>query len=193
MSTKAVVTDSGSPNRSIQTICRGFGGDLVDGGPGKDVVDFYGSLATTHSNLEDIWGTQFADMLRGDSASNYISGGPGEDDLRGEGGDDHLVGAQDADAIDGGPGQDVCGNNPEDSRSNCEDSNPLRNRSSFFRGVRVPKTVSRGAQNARAAGPSRRPLTRGLRPSLSPRSCSPSRVARPDSARSSTRTRPCPR
>lgn len=53
----------------------GLGDDLVDGGPGKDVVDFYGSLGTTHSvnvdlsaggstgigsdllsNLEDIWG-----------------------------------------------------------------------------------------------------------------------------------------
>ncbi len=95
--------------------------DNVDGGAGKDVVNYTRSSAGVTVDLlladgqqaqptvgsqndvlwrfENIVGTRFHDVLKGDDESNKLSGAAGPDNLAGRGGNDGL---------DGGPGDDTC-------------------------------------------------------------------------------------
>jgi Ca2+-binding RTX toxin-like protein len=102
----------------------GAGADHLDGGKDKDGADYtdsptgvwvdlsvgkgaYGSAeGDTLVNIEDLYGSDFDDILAGDTGSNYIRGGKGDDLLKGGGGDDHLVGDQDNDTLIGGAGAD---------------------------------------------------------------------------------------
>ncbi|MEM6760373.1 MAG: calcium-binding protein [Pseudomonadota bacterium] len=130
------------------TIDAGEGDDVVQGGSGADSLDggadtdtlsyadassqVVASLATgsgqifgdtgadTVVNFENLIGTDFADVLAGDSADNVIEGGDGADALSGGGGNDTLHGQEGNDQLfaqanattlvatyDGGEGDDT--------------------------------------------------------------------------------------
>ncbi len=100
----------------------GGGYDTLDGGSGIDTADYSGSwglvwvnLATGKgsgaeaakdvlSNIENVNGSGFDDILTGDSQVNRLAGAGGNDALKGGGGNDVLVGGAGADALDGGTG-----------------------------------------------------------------------------------------
>ena len=111
----------------------GAGGDLIDGGLGFDTASYHLSLfgltadlALSHLNtgaatgdsyvgIEGLWGSGFADILRGtylgdaiigDGGDDLIFGRAGDDTLTGGAGDDVLRGGLGADALDGGTGFD---------------------------------------------------------------------------------------
>lgn len=96
--------------------------DEVDGGVGTDTASYASAPAGVVAdlrhlnaigdgidglvNLEGLIGSQFPDVLRGDSASNGLDGGAGNDALYGRPGDDLLVGGLGADSLFGGEGSD---------------------------------------------------------------------------------------
>jgi Ca2+-binding RTX toxin-like protein len=127
------------------TLFGGFSGeDLLDGGPGNDTASYLAltkingsvnaSLETnkatflgssgTFISIENLIGSNNADVLTGNSENNRIEGhfgsddisgragndtligGSGFDTLNGELGDDSLVGGDDADLLEGGDGGD---------------------------------------------------------------------------------------
>ena len=59
------------------------------------------------SNVENITGSDYRDVLEGDSSVNILQGLDGDDELRGNGGDDVLEGGSGADQMDGGTGFDA--------------------------------------------------------------------------------------
>ena len=121
----------------------GLGEDLLDGGEGDDsasyeyalegvTADLSGNLPNageaegdTYTSIENLIGSDFEDILSGDSNENIISGGLGNDIIYGSGGDDLLrggegddqlfgeedddilVGGEGADAFDGGEGENT--------------------------------------------------------------------------------------
>ncbi|TFI56741.1 tandem-95 repeat protein, partial [Sphingomonas parva] len=102
----------------------GDDGDHITGGDGFDTVIFTGSNTGVRADLEarvgqggfaqgDVYvgiealiGTEFADILGGDSAANRLEGQLGDDEIEGRGGDDVLIGGGGNDSIDGGAGAD---------------------------------------------------------------------------------------
>jgi len=121
---------------------RGFGGnDTIDGGADTDRIDYsagrsdfggtsggvtvdlaagtaidaYGDTDTL-INIENVRGTNDADVITGDTVgqrlegrggNDTIDGGAGEDDLRGEDGNDSILGGDDNDQLRGGSGNDT--------------------------------------------------------------------------------------
>ena len=121
----------------------GTGADLLDGGSGNDTASYefaadrvfanlaagFGALGEadgdTFTSIENLTGSQFGDLLRGDDLDNILgglggtdaliagagndtlNGGSGDDVLRGNTGDDILIGGEGADFIDGGVGLDT--------------------------------------------------------------------------------------
>ena len=76
-------------------------------------------------SIEDIEGTEYGDVLRGDPGPNRIEAGFGTDHLEGRAGDDWLdAGFESGESIDGGDGHDRCSG--ADTRNNCEDYPPYR-------------------------------------------------------------------
>ena len=106
------------------TINGGAGSDNIDGGAGVDTVDYRSSSAAvsvnmnsnvysggdaagdTLVNIENIFGSSFADMLAGNTANNIIYGGSGNDSIYGVGGNDVLHGGAGVDTFHGGLGND---------------------------------------------------------------------------------------
>jgi Ca2+-binding RTX toxin-like protein len=109
----------------------GRGGDRLNGGRGFDTVDFFFSrrgvkasvatgIARGHgtdhmSNVEDLDGSLFRDVLIGNATPNWIRGfggddlilaGGGRDRAEGGIGDDRIRGGMGSDRISGGPGKD---------------------------------------------------------------------------------------
>ena len=104
----------------------GAGRDTIDGGAGNDTVHYAlgpdgievdlasgsatdGAGAYTHTliSIENAFGTDSRDTLRGDSGSNNLSGFAGDDLIEGRDGDDYLYGDGGADTLLGGAGNDV--------------------------------------------------------------------------------------
>ena len=102
----------------------GAGADELIGGDGFDIASYWDSVdgitldlstnygsgdanGDTFSSIEQIEGSLFADVLRGDGANNVFDGLDGNDMLYGEGGDDAFAGSQGSDLIDGGQGSDA--------------------------------------------------------------------------------------
>ncbi len=105
----------------------GDGGvDVFDGGAGNDTVDFtYStsdanfSLVTnsvtfvpsnaseTFTSIENVIGTQGANVITGDAAANVLDGFSGNDTINAGDGDDTLIGGAGNDRLDGGIGTDV--------------------------------------------------------------------------------------
>jgi len=121
-------------NKGNDNLYPGIGDDTVDGGEGKDVGHYFntpgsgivldlstgqvtgGTGADTLTRIEDVVGTPFADVLKGDAGSNLISGndgnddidgGPGNDILDGQGGSDGVTAREGHDSISGGGGDDT--------------------------------------------------------------------------------------
>lgn len=95
----------------------GAGGDFIHGGTGSDTanykssdagitVDFEASIVTgghatgdTLSNIENVFGSQFADSLAGNFLENHFEGREGTDRLVGRAGSDTLTGGADTDTF----------------------------------------------------------------------------------------------
>ena len=100
------------------------GADQLDGGAGFDVLSYELSDAGVTVNLGDgvltggyaqgdviagiehVMGSDYRDVLTGDSGPDELYGIEGDDELRGNGGDDVLEGGAGADRLDGGAGVD---------------------------------------------------------------------------------------
>ena len=114
--------DAVKAGRRADRIFEGPGSDRTDGGPGSDVIDFRASpravvadLATGTasgwgadrlSRIELVFGSRFADVLRGDANGNHLSGERGADRIVGRAGDDFLIGGSGDDRLTGGLGGD---------------------------------------------------------------------------------------
>lgn len=102
----------------------GAGADVINGGAWEDIVRYSESPGPVSINLqsqqyhgndaegdtlvsiEDIIGSQWADLLVGNVGPNFIYGNAGKDFIKGNGGDDYLEGAEGDDDLAGGRGQD---------------------------------------------------------------------------------------
>jgi Ca2+-binding RTX toxin-like protein len=100
------------------------GGDIIDGGADLDLVDYSGSSAAVSvnlatgaglggwaqgdvlSNVENLNGSRFDDVLVGNALSNQFNGGLGADRLTGGDGNDILSGNDGNDALYGDVGID---------------------------------------------------------------------------------------
>ncbi len=113
------------------TLVGGPGRDLLDGGTGLgrsdrglDVLSYpnarsglridlgantarLGEQHDTVYSIEDVRGTRFADIMRGDRHFQFLSGGDGADRLYGRGGPDFLFGDDGDDLVRGGVGNDI--------------------------------------------------------------------------------------
>jgi Ca2+-binding RTX toxin-like protein len=103
----------------------GGGADTLDGGDGNDTATYldYGSGVTvnlgsgtgsggaaegdTLIDIENLYGTAYADTLTGDAGGNILHGDDGDDTLRGAGGKDTLKGGNGADELSGGSSSDT--------------------------------------------------------------------------------------
>ncbi|MBL8396700.1 MAG: hypothetical protein JNL84_00945, partial [Candidatus Accumulibacter sp.] len=114
--------EGGSGN---DTLYGGVGDDLLDGGADFDSVTYLeaagaisvnlgvvGPQATgegrdTLVNVEDVFGSVFADTLIGNGVANWLDGNAGNDSLSGLAGDDTLAGWTGSDQLNGGEGNDT--------------------------------------------------------------------------------------
>ena len=111
----------------------GPGGDTMNGGPGMDTASYADSPVGVHvdmstsfvdrdmrepirggdaegdalSSIEIIWGSDFADVIKGTHAHNHLFGNGGSDTLYGMRGNDLLRGGGDDDQLLGGDGMDT--------------------------------------------------------------------------------------
>ncbi len=103
----------------------GAGADRLFGGAGVDWVSYVGSdrgvtvdlgegtVEGGHAegdvitDIENVIGSEYVDVLQGDDNANRLSGGGGNDWLSGKGGNDVLEGGSGADRLDGGAGVDT--------------------------------------------------------------------------------------
>jgi len=104
----------------------GTGADFLDGGAGIDLADYHTETAGVTVQLgltdtaigtatggdqlraiENVTGTDFADVLIGGNGDNVLVGGGGDDRLEGGLGNDQLIGGTGADIMVGGVGDDL--------------------------------------------------------------------------------------
>ena len=123
------------------------GDDFLDGGDGVDTATWEtavccvradlsnrlatGSMGTDQlEEIENVTGSQGADVIRGDAAANtlfgggstdLLFGGDGDDWLLGGDGDDWLAGEGGTHILDGGTGANVCA---DGSGASCEPADP---------------------------------------------------------------------
>ncbi|MCB6178383.1 M10 family metallopeptidase C-terminal domain-containing protein [Rhodobacter sp. Har01] len=107
------------------TLRGGAGADRLDGGNGKDFATYSDASAGLRADLsspgtntgdaagdtflavENLAGSQFADVLIGDAGANVITGNGGADVIEGRGGDDQLLGGAGADVFVFNGGRDL--------------------------------------------------------------------------------------
>ncbi len=117
----ANLIDSGAGN---DVMAGGGGADTLIGGSGTDTADYSASAAGVTINfetgtglggdaegdvlsqIENLLGTSYADLLTGDGNANSLTGGAGEDSLFGGAGSDSLFGGDGNDLLQGGAGSD---------------------------------------------------------------------------------------
>ena len=103
----------------------GPGADMLRGGDGNDSAGYLSSdtgvevrlhdgtalggdaVGDTFAGIENLIGSNHADILAGDPMDNLLQGKGGNDVLEGRGGNDRLEGAFGTDVLDGGEGDDV--------------------------------------------------------------------------------------
>jgi len=123
-----IVSDSGNNNiyglGGDDSLFGDVGADTLDGGEGEDSVNYWLSSSAVFINLElgtasggyaeddslisieNIWGSNYNDILTGDAGSNRLWGNGGDDEIHGGAGNDILEGFSGADILDGGDGID---------------------------------------------------------------------------------------
>jgi Ca2+-binding RTX toxin-like protein len=92
----------------------------LDGGAGIDTLDLselsdaaqvnlvHGTLnGSAVTGFENIIGTEFNDLIKGNATANVVSGLGGEDKIFGRAGDDTLIGGKGDDKVYGGAGDDL--------------------------------------------------------------------------------------
>ena len=102
----------------------GAGADKLYGGAGTDTADYSASASQvavylttgtasggtaagdTFSGVENVKGSAFNDLMRGDGAANVLTGNDGNDDIRGGDGNDVLLGGAGNDRLMGEAGND---------------------------------------------------------------------------------------
>ena len=107
------------------TLYGGMGADALIGGAGNDRVQYTDSasgvsvdlqvtsnntgiaVGDTYVDIENLYGSNHADVLHGDGNSNTIWGGLGNDVIAGRDGNDSLSGGAGADILYGGEGTDT--------------------------------------------------------------------------------------
>jgi serralysin len=117
--------DTLSGNNGNDVVRGGAGNDSLDGGQGIDSLDYQGSTASVtinlstmsasggdaqgdvFTNVENVYGSNLADQLGGDSKANTLIGFLGVDTLLGDSGNDIIRGGVGADSLDGGQGIDA--------------------------------------------------------------------------------------
>jgi Ca2+-binding RTX toxin-like protein len=103
----------------------GDGGDTLEGGNGVDILVYYGSDARVVvdlaantasggdasgdviSGFEDVYGSDFNDIISGNGGANYLYGSDGNDTINGRGGNDIIDGEEGNDVLTGGSGSDT--------------------------------------------------------------------------------------
>ena len=107
----------------------GTGDDTMDGGAGNDTATYAGAVSGTTTgvtvnlltgkatgadqgtdtltNIENIYGSIYNDVLTGDDTANILAGNAGNDTLNGNGGADRLDGGAGNDTLNGGAGADI--------------------------------------------------------------------------------------
>ena len=111
-------TNSQVDNGDLSTAGSGSGGDTVDYSGARfglplsinnsgEVNDSPSVSENTFTNVENLIGTSFEDVISGNDSANLLFGGNGDDTLNGNGGDDRLEGAAGDDDLTGGTGNDV--------------------------------------------------------------------------------------
>jgi dipeptidyl aminopeptidase/acylaminoacyl peptidase len=145
------VTGTAGPDHLVGTanddvICGLAGHDVIEGRGGNDVVSggtgrhdtlslgwaSHGATVRVPmhaaiegveylSGVEDVFGSPFADLLRGGQVANLLRGGKGNDDLRGGSGNDFIDARDGApgDVLHGGSGTNRCRFDPGDSVHRC--------------------------------------------------------------------------
>jgi len=119
------VTDQISGGGGADTILALGGTNVVDGGLGVDTMSFAhdtrgvdldmfstgaqstGEDTQTVRNVENIVGSDHADVISGSGRDNILAGMDGDDTLSGGYGDDVLIGGLGNDTLDGGLGNDI--------------------------------------------------------------------------------------
>ncbi|MBW0144476.1 calcium-binding protein [Sphingomicrobium clamense] len=96
---------------------------LYDQAPGSVVVDlFFGTAAgdgnDTLEGIENVIGSAYGDVLKGDAGPNLLDGSGGEDSLYGRAGNDTLNGGSRADELFGGTGDDILNGGSGNDRIN---------------------------------------------------------------------------
>ena len=106
------------------TLMGGAGADVLDGEGGDDWISYAGSTAVTvnlttgvgsrgHatgdsiSDVENVSGSDYSDLIYGSSSDNHLIGLAGNDILQGRNGDDILDGGLGNDKLNGGNGADL--------------------------------------------------------------------------------------
>ncbi|MFH1746454.1 MAG: Ig-like domain-containing protein, partial [Planctomycetota bacterium] len=105
------------------TLIGGMGHDILDGGSGTDTVDYSdagvsvtvdlaagqadGQGHDTISNVENVIGGAYDDVITGNEEANVLDGGAGDDTISAGAGDDTLIGGAGDDVLDGGAGDDT--------------------------------------------------------------------------------------
>jgi Ca2+-binding RTX toxin-like protein len=97
----AMVGGDGLDTANYSTAEAGVALDLASGGRGGE------ALGDTFSEIENVTGSEFADIIAGDDADNQLRGGGGDDQLMGAAGSDLLFGGNGADVLTGGDGADI--------------------------------------------------------------------------------------
>lgn len=106
-------------------------GDVIDGGPGQDIVSYAGASRPVRADLTDARPVQgpvgkrdrfvSVEGLAGGSGNDIILGGPEQDDLDGGPGADLLKGRGDGDFLRGGTGRDRLYGGPGDDVVDSQD------------------------------------------------------------------------
>lgn len=114
--------------------------NLGDGGP-----ESFGAEGDTLSEIEDVLGSRFDDVLIGDDGPNRIEGSFGADLIRGRGGGDILSGDSGIDDVDGGDGRDrvsaASDAEARDARGSCGTGFDVSEINSFSQARRSTWTV----------------------------------------------------
>ena len=122
------------------TLVGGAGGDLLNGGSGTDRAQYNDATAgltvdlqtpgdntgiaagDSYVSIEDVYGSNFADTLRGDSVSNSLFGVNGNDVIFGRDGNDSLFGTNGNDTLVGGAGGDLLSGGTGTDRAQYNDA-----------------------------------------------------------------------